>query len=247
MEKDDKPTPTMNMGKWTDEEHAMFVECVTKHGRNYVIIGDRIKTRSRAQIYTHVQGYFAKLEKAEKKKSAGKDVQMEDAKESGGKRKRVRKSKVEKQSKKVVMEVKAAEVDKGAPCQVSVDSHEAKATPTVANVTRVSLESTQPPSAYVHSPPPPAGLQLEASKTFSSKNNGLSALKVAKAETIKSSKASEMPVEQKAETTESSKAAEMQDEQPSPVKAFYQREDVQLLLSALAGALVVLVVRNLVL
>jgi hypothetical protein len=228
MEHTEQPTPVMHKGKWTDEEQVIFIDTIRKHGRNYEIICDKIKTRTKTQIYTHVQSHFTKRESPKKRASKGQDV--ENAKESGGKRKR--KSQIVKQAKKIVMGVNAAEADKGMPSQVSVDSHEAKATPIVANATRVSFESTQP-SADVLSAPPPAGLEVEVTKATSSKKIDESAKQVAKAEVV--------------ETTNSSKEAEMQVKQPRPVKAFYQDEEVQLLLSALAGAFVVWVVRNLVL
>jgi SHAQKYF class myb-like DNA-binding protein len=242
---------TMNKGKWTDEEQALFVDCVTKYGRNYDIICLKIKTRTKTQIYTHVQTYFAKLETAAKKKEmskgttdTSKDVEMEDAKESGAKRKR-RKSSIETEAKRIARGVN--KVGGAAPCQVSVDSsQEAKATSTRtttttttigvaanANANRVSLESTiQQPSAHVRSPPPPsagAATTTTSSKTKKAKSADKTKV-VAKAESP--TKASDLQVEQ---------------QQQVPVKAFYQRDDVQLLLSFLAGAGVVWVVRNMVL
>jgi hypothetical protein len=358
MEKYYEPAPIMNRGKWTDEEQEMFLQCLAKHGRNYVILSDTIKTRTKTQIYTHVQSHSNKLEMAKlvqaskgedvemedvkksavkrkrmseferevnhivmgvkaaetdkaapcqvsvdsheakatpivakqeskgedvemedatesavkrkrmseikqelkhivmgvntaeadkaapcqvsvdsheakatpivaKQESKGEDVEMEDAKENGGKRAK-HMSEIEQELKHIVVGVNAAEADKAAPCQVSVDSHEAKATPIVANANRVSLESIQPSPEVLS--PPPAGLEVKVSTKTASSKEAQATKKVAEAE-----------------TTKSSKALEVQVEHPIPVKASYQREDVQLLLSALAGALVVWVVRNAVL
>ena len=104
MEKHDQPAPTMNKGKWTDEEQAIFVDSITKHGRNYDVICATIKTRTKVQIYTHVQSHFAKLESvATKRARKDRDVARKVAEESGGKRKR--KSVINKPAKKIVIGV----------------------------------------------------------------------------------------------------------------------------------------------
>lgn len=58
-----KPTPTTEgkEGHWTDEEHALFLECYEKYNKSWKRISEIITTRSNEQIRTHAQKYEAKL------------------------------------------------------------------------------------------------------------------------------------------------------------------------------------------
>ncbi|KAK9825547.1 hypothetical protein WJX74_005454 [Apatococcus lobatus] len=48
--------------KWSTEEHQRFVEAVDRFGRNWSAIVDHIGTRSVAQVRSHAQKYFLKLQ-----------------------------------------------------------------------------------------------------------------------------------------------------------------------------------------
>ena len=51
-------------GKWTSEEHRLFVESFKKYGKNWKKLGTIITTRTVLQIRTHTQKYLQKLERA---------------------------------------------------------------------------------------------------------------------------------------------------------------------------------------
>ena len=53
-----------NTGRWTQEEHALFLEGLKLHGKGWKKIAGLIETRTVVQIRTHAQKYFQKLEKA---------------------------------------------------------------------------------------------------------------------------------------------------------------------------------------
>ena len=50
-------------GRWSAHEHTMFLEALNLHGREWKKVADYIQTRNPAQIRSHAQKYFAKLEK----------------------------------------------------------------------------------------------------------------------------------------------------------------------------------------
>lgn len=58
-----------NTGRWSTEEHEMFLKGLDEHGKQWKKIAVMIKTRSVVQVRTHAQKYFQKLLKAEKKSS----------------------------------------------------------------------------------------------------------------------------------------------------------------------------------
>lgn len=53
----------INSGRWTREEHAMFLKGLELHGKEWKKIADLIKTRTVVQIRTHAQKYFQKVAK----------------------------------------------------------------------------------------------------------------------------------------------------------------------------------------
>ena len=62
-------------GRWTDEEHELFLEGYNLYGRKWKKVAGVIKTRTMVQTRTHAQKYFkrmAKLADAKRKKSVTK-------------------------------------------------------------------------------------------------------------------------------------------------------------------------------
>mmetsp|Transcript_36047 Transcript_36047/g.36732 ORF Transcript_36047/g.36732 Transcript_36047/m.36732 type:complete len:442 (-) Transcript_36047:452-1777(-) len=51
-------------GRWTDEEHALFLEGLRLYNKNWKKLASLVKTRTCVQIRTHAQKYFGKLGKA---------------------------------------------------------------------------------------------------------------------------------------------------------------------------------------
>jgi len=49
-------------GRWTAEEHDEFLKCLDIYGREWKKVAERITTRTAAQIRSHAQKYFKKIE-----------------------------------------------------------------------------------------------------------------------------------------------------------------------------------------
>jgi SHAQKYF class myb-like DNA-binding protein len=60
-----------NTGRWTGEEHRLFLQGLEEHGKGWKKIASLIKSRTVVQIRTHAQKYFQKLSKA---RQNGEDV-----------------------------------------------------------------------------------------------------------------------------------------------------------------------------
>jgi SHAQKYF class myb-like DNA-binding protein len=50
-------------GRWTKEEHQRFIEGIKKYGKNWKQVEDHVGTRSGAQIRSHAQKFFIRLER----------------------------------------------------------------------------------------------------------------------------------------------------------------------------------------
>jgi len=70
-----------NTGRWTAEEHNLFLQGLELHGKGWKKIAGLIKSRTVVQIRTHAQKYFQKLAKA---KQNGEDVTMAGGSGSNG-------------------------------------------------------------------------------------------------------------------------------------------------------------------
>ncbi len=66
-----------NTGRWTAEEHRLFLQGLEQHGKGWKKIASLIKSRTVVQIRTHAQKYFQKLAKARQNGEEG-DVSMEN-------------------------------------------------------------------------------------------------------------------------------------------------------------------------
>jgi len=53
-------------GRWTSEEHNLFLKGLELHGKGWKKIAKLIKTRTVVQIRTHAQKYFQRMAKAKK-------------------------------------------------------------------------------------------------------------------------------------------------------------------------------------
>jgi SHAQKYF class myb-like DNA-binding protein len=53
-----------NTGRWTAEEHLLFLQGLEQFGKGWKNIASLIKSRTVVQIRTHAQKYFQKLAKA---------------------------------------------------------------------------------------------------------------------------------------------------------------------------------------
>jgi SHAQKYF class myb-like DNA-binding protein len=56
-------TSTKATGRWTKEEHQKFIEGLRKYGRNWKLVEEFIGTRDSAQIRSHAQKFFNRLER----------------------------------------------------------------------------------------------------------------------------------------------------------------------------------------
>mmetsp|Transcript_30246 Transcript_30246/g.87167 ORF Transcript_30246/g.87167 Transcript_30246/m.87167 type:complete len:480 (+) Transcript_30246:95-1534(+) len=65
-----------NTGRWTAEEHRLFLQGLDQHGKGWKKIASLIKSRTVVQIRTHAQKYFQKLAKARQNGDEG-EVSME--------------------------------------------------------------------------------------------------------------------------------------------------------------------------
>jgi len=52
-------------GRWTREEHKLFLEAIQLYGREWRMVQTAVKTRTSAQIRSHAQKYFQKVSKQE--------------------------------------------------------------------------------------------------------------------------------------------------------------------------------------
>lgn len=55
------------IGRWNEEEHALFLEGLSKCGRSYQAISKHVKTRTANQVKSHAQKYFNKHPESEYK------------------------------------------------------------------------------------------------------------------------------------------------------------------------------------
>ena len=71
-------------GRWTAEEHDEFLKCLDIYGREWKKVAERITTRTAAQIRSHAQKYFKKIEAAGETVPAKKARKIEAPVRSSG-------------------------------------------------------------------------------------------------------------------------------------------------------------------
>ena len=52
----------LKAGRWSCEEHVVFLKCLNKFGKDWRAISKEIKTRTPVQVRTHAQKYFLKIQ-----------------------------------------------------------------------------------------------------------------------------------------------------------------------------------------
>lgn len=62
---DGSAVDSTSIGRWTKEEHDLFLRGLAEHGKDWKQIGSMIKTRTVVQIRTHAQKYFLATKKHE--------------------------------------------------------------------------------------------------------------------------------------------------------------------------------------
>jgi SHAQKYF class myb-like DNA-binding protein len=71
-------------GRWTKEEHHRFVEAIKFHGKNWKKVEESVGSRTGAQIRSHAQKYFLKIEKEVKTSQKTKVTKKSSKKASEG-------------------------------------------------------------------------------------------------------------------------------------------------------------------
>ncbi|CAG9328797.1 unnamed protein product [Blepharisma stoltei] len=62
-ELNDSATLGKRPGRWTHEEHQRFLKAIELYGKNWKKVEEHVVTRTGAQIRSHAQKYFIKIEK----------------------------------------------------------------------------------------------------------------------------------------------------------------------------------------
>lgn len=64
------------IGRWTHEEHMLFLDGLRLYGKAWKKISKLVKTRSLVQIRSHAQKYFQKLQQASDAGQATQDDEL---------------------------------------------------------------------------------------------------------------------------------------------------------------------------
>lgn len=65
-------------GRWTEEEHLLFLEALTQYGRDWKLVSSYVPSRSVVQIKSHAQKHFLKLEKSEDNRKVREFLQTQN-------------------------------------------------------------------------------------------------------------------------------------------------------------------------
>lgn len=69
MPNPNNPNAMQYSGRWTDEEHEKFLEGLKMYGKDWRLIEEYIGSRTCAQIRSHAQKYFNKLNRNNAKRA----------------------------------------------------------------------------------------------------------------------------------------------------------------------------------
>lgn len=83
----EKRTGEEKVGRWTEEEHEMFLEGLKLHGKQWKTIATMIGTRTVVQVRTHAQKYFQKMERKKRDAIGGSSTTFSSQGKKAGKRK----------------------------------------------------------------------------------------------------------------------------------------------------------------
>ena len=72
------------VGRWTEEEHKIFLQGLAMHGKQWKTIATMIGTRTVVQVRTHAQKYFQKMER--KNRDTGSNASSNQSKSKAAKR-----------------------------------------------------------------------------------------------------------------------------------------------------------------
>lgn len=72
------------VGRWTEEEHEVFLQGLHLHGKQWKMIATMIGTRTVVQVRTHAQKYFQKMER--KNRDTGANASSHQSKSKAAKR-----------------------------------------------------------------------------------------------------------------------------------------------------------------
>ncbi|CAI2366888.1 unnamed protein product [Moneuplotes crassus] len=57
------PEEVIVTGRWTNQEHMQFVECLKKYGKDWSKLEKCVPTRTGPQVRSHAQKYFNRIKK----------------------------------------------------------------------------------------------------------------------------------------------------------------------------------------
>ena len=68
-----------NLGRWTDEEHRLFLEALRIYGKDWDLMEKHIVTRDAAHCRSHAQKFFQKLKKCVNGSEEAKENEIDNA------------------------------------------------------------------------------------------------------------------------------------------------------------------------
>ncbi len=67
---------TTRTGRWSSDEHLLFLQGIAEHGRNWDKVAKGVQTRTTVQVRSHAQKYFKKLAHREQRLADGRAQAM---------------------------------------------------------------------------------------------------------------------------------------------------------------------------